>query len=685
MITSDETLRIGVYVCHCGSNIAGTVDVEALAKFAEGLPHVALARNYKYMCADPGQELVKRDIVEFGLNRIVVAACSPNLHEPTFRRAAEDAGLNRFLVQIANIREQVAWVTEDKQEALEKAEAHVAAAVHRVAQHEPLQRQFVRITPRAMVVGGGIAGIEAALTLADAGQEVILVEREPSIGGHMAMFDKTFPTLDCAACILTPKMTAVKDHPKIKLLTYSEVEAVSGAVGSYKVKVRRKARYIDEEKCVGCMDCVEQCVFVKPKFPNNFDQGLGLRKPVYMPFPQAVPPVPVIDAGTCLEHAKGKCSQKCVEACGDKEAVILHQEDRIEEHEVGAIIVATGFKTFDPKVMPYYGYGRLPHVYTSLEVERLINAAGPTGGKLLMKDGTAPRRVGIVHCVGSRDKNHHEYCSRVCCMYSLKLAHLVKEKSDAEVFNFYIDIRTPGKGFEEFYNRVQEEGVHFIRGKVGDVSPAPSVDGEPNKNMIVQVDDTLLGEVRQIECDMVILAVGLEPQPDADDVRRLFGMSCSTEGFFLEKHPKLAPVNTANDGVYLGGTCQGMKDIPDTVAQAGAAAAKALSLIDCGRIELEPNKAVIDEDRCSGCRVCNNLCPYDAIEYDEEKEVSRVLSELCKGCGTCVAACPAQVIAGIGFTNDQICAEIEGVLWDAAPVPAPEVPAAVEDFVKEHA
>ncbi len=667
MIAPKDETRIGVYVCHCGTNISAVIDVEALAEFARGLPQVALARDYKYMCSDPGQELIKQDIVDKKLNRIVVAACSPLLHEATFRRVAEDAGLNPFLVQMANIREQVAWVTDDPVDALAKAKAHVAAAVRRVSKHEPLERRSVDVTPRVLVVGGGIAGIQASLTLAEAGKEVILVEREPSIGGHMSMFDKTFPTLDCAACILTPKMTAVKDERNIRLLTYSEIESVEGAVGNYKVKVRRKARYISEEKCVGCMACIDQCVFTKPKFPNEYDQGLGLRKPVYMPFPQAVPPVPIIDPETCLQLSKGKCKQNCVEACGERGAVLLDQEDTIEEFEVGAIIVATGFKAFDPSVMPYYGYGRLPNVYTSLEVERLVNAAGPTGGKLVLRDGSVPKRVVIVHCVGSRDKNYHTYCSRVCCMYSLKLAHLVKEKTDAEIYNCYIDMRTSGKGFEEFYNRVQDEGVHFIRGKVGDISLVPPENGEQSNRMTIQVDDTLLGKVRNFDVDMVILAVGLEPQPDTDDVRRMFGMSCSTEGFFLEKHPKLAPVNTANDGVFLAGVCQGVKDIPDTVAQADAAAAKALALIDRGTFELEPNTAVIDEDNCSGCRICNNLCPYDAIEYDEEKEVSRVIPELCKGCGTCVAACPAGVITGVHFTNDQIFAEIEGMLFDAMP------------------
>jgi len=450
MITADNRPRIGVYICHCGSNIAGTVDVESLAEFSRGLPNVVLTREYKYMCSDPGQDLIKKDIAEHNLTRVVVTACSPLLHEKTFRRAAEAAGLNPFLVQIANIREHVAWVTKDKGRALGKAKAQLAAAVRRVAGHELLDRQFVSITPRVLIVGGGIAGIQAALTMADAGKEVILVERQPTIGGHMAMFDKTFPTLDCAACILTPKMTAVKDHPNIRLLTCSEVESVSGSVGSYKVAVKRFPRYVNEAACVGCMECIEACVFKKPKVPNEFDQGLAMRKPVYMPFPQAVPPVPTIDAESCLLLKTGKCKQPCVEACGERNALEFNQTERTEEYDVGAIIVATGFQAFDPTPMQNYGYGRFKNVYTALEVERLLNSAGPTEGKVTLADGSKPKRVGIVHCIGSRDHNYHAYCSRVCCMYALKMAHLVKEKTSAEVYNFYVDMRTPAKASRSF-------------------------------------------------------------------------------------------------------------------------------------------------------------------------------------------------------------------------------------------
>jgi len=703
MIAQDSSVRIGVYVCHCGTNIAGVLDVAELAAFARTLPGVVVARDYKYMCSDPGQELIKQDIQEYRLNRIVVAACSPNLHETTFRNTAEAAGMNRFLVQIANIREQVSWVAEDRQEGMRKARSHIAAAVRRVAHHEPLERQYVRITPRVLVVGGGIAGIQAALTLADAGREVILVERQPSIGGHMAMFDKTFPTLDCAACILTPKMTAVKNHPNIKLLTYSDVVSVEGSVGRYTVRIRRRPRYIDEQACVGCMLCIEGCVFTRAKFPNEFDQGLGFRKPVYVPFAQAVPPIPVIDPKVCLQLSRGKCTQTCVQACGDRKAIRFDQTETIEEYEVGAIILATGFKAFDPTPIRYYGYGKYPNVYTSLEVERLLNAGGPTSGHLVLRDGRTPKRVGIIHCVGSRDQNYHPYCSRVCCMYALKLAHLVKEHTQAEVYNFYIDIRAPGKAFEEFYHRVENDAVRFIRGKVADIRPASlvgagagSLASEPGGNgpsdppamteappeserlrhpqpgqkappppaetLLVRVEDTLLGEVREIPLDMVILAVALEPQPDADEVRRLFGISCSTEGFFLEKHPKLAPVQTANDGVFLAGACQGPKDIPDTVAQASAAAAAALALIDAGQIELEPNIAWIDETMCSGCRTCISLCPYRAISTDEERQVAVVDPALCKGCGTCVAACPSGAAKQYLFSYEQLDQELEGIL-----------------------
>jgi heterodisulfide reductase subunit A2 len=660
-----EPIRIGYFICHCGSNIAGMVDVEAVAQYVATLPNVAVSRTYKYMCSDPGQELIQQEILEQRLNRIVVSACSPLLHEKTFRQAVEKGGLNPFYFQMVNIREHNAWVHSDRYEATRKAMALARAAIQRVPLHKPLEVKKVPINPNVLIVGGGIAGIQAALTLANAGKLVYLVEREPTIGGHMAKFDKTFPTLDCAACVLSPKMAAAGNHPNISLWAYSEVIKVDGYVGNYRVTVRRKPRYVLEDLCTGCQECVEACVYKEPKFRDEFNLGFGKRKPIFLPFPQAIPAVVLVDPETCIELKTGRCKKTCVEACGDRKAIDFKQEEEIREIQVGTIIVATGFQTFDPKQTPYYGYGTYPNVYTALEIERLINASGPTGGDLVLRDGRKPKRVAIIHCVGSRDENTNRWCSRVCCLYSLKLAHLVQERSEAEVYNFYIDMRTPGKSMEEFYNRIAEEGVNMIRGKVADVYPDPS--GTGTDRLIVQAEDTLLGRILKVPVDMVVLAVGLEPHKDAEDVRRMFNMSCSSEGFFLERHPKLAPVSTFTDGVFVAGCCQGPKDIPDSVAQAGAAAAEAFSLIDKGYIEQEPNSAHVVEAYCSGCKSCISLCPYTAISFNEEKKKAVINEALCKGCGTCVASCPSGSIVQNLFEDAEIFSEIDGLL---APGPA---------------
>lgn len=657
---SNSGLKIGVYVCDCGINIAAKVNVPEVVEFAKNLPDVTVAKEYKFMCSDPGQDIIKQDIKDGKINRVVVASCSPLMHEGTFRKATSEGGLNQYYFQMANIREHVSWVTADKAAATEKAKALVAAAIRRVAIHQPLERTRVPVNSTVMVVGGGIAGIHAALTMADAGKKVYLIEREPTIGGHMAQFDKTFPTLDCAACILTPKMSAVRSHPNITLWTYSEVAEVSGFVGNFTVKVKRKPRYVIEELCVGCNLCVEACVFKKPAFPNAFDEGLGKRKPIYMPFPQATPSVVLIDPNTCSELKTGKCKKSCASVC-ERNAIDFTQKEEIKEIEVGTIILATGYKAFESKRIPRYGYGKYPNVYSSLEVERLVNASGPTGGELVLKNGQKPKSVGIVHCVGSRDENTNKYCSRVCCMYSLKLAHLIKERTGAEVYNFYIDMRTPGKGYEEFYDKLLHEGVHFIRGRVAEINDWAMTPDEQGK-LIIRAEDTLVGMVRRIPVDMVVLASGLEPQEDADEVRRKFNISCSSEGWFLERHPKLAPVSTFTDGIFLAGACQGPKDIPDTVAQAGAASAEAMALIDKGYVELEPNTAYIQDELCSGCHTCIPLCPYSAISFNHEKKIAVLNGALCKGCGTCVAACPSGALQQNLFTDEQIFQEIKGVM-----------------------
>ncbi len=658
--TSDNIPRIGFYICHCGTNIAGVIDVKNVREYAAGLPGVAVSRDYKYMCSDPGQQLIAEDIKAHKLERIVVAACSPMLHEATFRNACVKGGLNPFFFQMVNVREHASWVHEDKKKATDKVKDLVRAAVYRVRFHKALEKSKSPIHPDVLIVGGGIAGIHSALTLANAGKKVYLVEKDPTIGGHMAKFDKTFPTLDCAACILTPKMSSVKGHPNITLWTYSEVQKVDGYVGSYKVTVKRKPRYIKEELCVGCMECVEKCVYKEGKFRDEFNEGLGKRKPVYIPFPQATPKVVVIDPETCLQLKTGKCKQSCASAC-DRKAVDFTQKEELKEIQVGTIIIATGFQAYDAAKNPYYGYGRYPNVYTSLEVERLINASGPTQGEVVLRDGKKPKAVGIIHCVGSRDENSNKWCSRVCCMYSLKLAHLVKEHSSAEVYNFYIDMRTPGKSYEEFYDKLLQDGVHFVRGRVAEVTDWVMVPDEEGR-LVIRVEDTLSGFVRRIPVDMVVLSVGLEPHADVREMKRIFNIGCSVEGFFQERHPKLAPVNTFTDGVFIAGCCQGPKDIPDTVAQAGAAAAEALVLIDTGYVELEPNTSYILEEECSGCKSCISLCPYTAITFDETKKKAVINEVLCKGCGVCAAACPSGSIRQKLFEDEQIFGEIEGVL-----------------------
>jgi len=648
--------KIGVYICHCGSNIAGTVDIGEVARFARELEGVVVARDYKFMCSDPGQEMIKKDIKELGLNRVVVASCSPTMHEPTFRRVCQEAGINPYLFEMANIREHVSWVTEDREEATEKARALVSAAVRRVYYHQPLEAREVSVNPNTLVVGGGIAGIQAALKIADSGHKVYLVERTPSIGGHMAQLDKTFPTLDCSACILTPKMTQVGSHPYIELLTYSEIEEVSGYIGNFKAKIRKKARYVDEDKCTGCGVCQTKCPW---KVDSEFEVGLSKRKAIYTPFPQAVPNIPVIDKEHCAYFLTGKC-RACEKFCEAK-AIDFEQEDKLIEVEVGSIILATGFNLFDPTPIYSYGYKRLDNVITSLEFERMVNSSGPTEGNIVLKDGSAPKRIGIIHCVGSRDEKYHEYCSRVCCMYSMKFAHLIKEHTDAEVYEFYIDIRSFGKGYEEFYNRVLKEGTVFLRGRPAEITNVAETPEEEGK-LIVQFEDTLIGRKRRLPVDMVVLSCALEPQLDVEAVARLFNISRSADGFFLERHPKLEPVSTMTDGIFLAGCCQGPKDIPDTVAQASAAAAEALAIISRGKVEIEAATAVVDERICSGCQVCRLVCPYNAIDFDAEKGVCRVNEALCKACGACIAACFSHAVSLDHFTNEQIVAEMEGAL-----------------------
>lgn len=642
--------RIGVYVCHCGTNISKTVDVEDVAKYSQGLDGVVVSKDYKYMCSQPGQELIQKDIKEHGLDGVVVAACSPRMHEPTFQRAARNAGLNPYLVEMVNIREQCSWVTDDRALATAKAKRLTSSGIAKARLNRALETDFTAITPRALVVGGGIAGIEAALKIADSGYEVVLVEKEGTIGGQMAKFDKTFPTLDCSACILTPKMVEVVQHPKIELMTYSEVQRVDGYVGNFEVTIEKKPRDVDLNLCTGCGDCTEKC---PSSVLSEFDEGLSMRKSIFTAFAQAIPNAPVLDRESCWYYTgKAKC-QVCARVC-QANAISFDKEAEIVKEQFGVIVLATGFDILRPEEGNQWGYGKYPDVLNGLQFERMSNASGPTDGMLVTSQGKEPEAVAVLHCIGSRDENYREYCSRTCCMASLKFAHLVKEKTNAEVYEFYIDMRSFGKGYEEFYNRIQEEGINFIRGKGAEVT-------KKGDKLVVRGEDQQLGVIREVPVDMVILNTALQAREDASKVAEIFSVQQGQDGWFMELHAKLAPGKTPVEGVFLAGTCQAPRDIPDTVAHAGGAAADALRLMAAGQQEMSPVSAYVVEEYCTGCKVCISLCPYDAISFDEDGKVAVITTALCKGCGACVASCPTNAMHLRHFEDEQILAQIEGV------------------------
>ena len=656
--------RVGVFVCWCGSNIAKTVDVAKVAEAAKSFPSVAYSADYKYMCSEPGQILIKQAIAEHRLDRIVVASCSPRLHEPTFRRCISEAGLNPFMLEMANIREHCSWVHDDKEKATEKAIDLTAMAVAKAVKNEALFSQEIPLTKKALVIGGGVAGIQAALDIADAGYQVTLVEKTPSIGGRMAQYDKTFPTLDCAACILTPKMVDAASHPNIEIMTYAEVESVAGFVGNFDVTIRKKARSVDMKKCTGCGVCYEKC---PRKLPSEFDCGLGQRKAIYVPFPQAVPNVPVIDRENCRYFAEdGKCGV-CQKLC-PSQAVDYTLEDEIVTDKFGAIVAATGFQTWDPAAYGNLGYGRFPDVITSLQFERLFNASGPTDGKLVRpSDHQPPKNVVFLSCIGSRDDEHgYAYCSKVCCMYNAKHALLLKEKvHDAQAYVFYMDIRANGKGYEEFVRRtIEKYGAIYLRGRVSRIFQ----DGE---KLIVRGVDTLAGKPVEIVADMVVLAAAMEAQPDAKDLARMLGISTDEYNWFSEAHPKLKPVEVLTAGIYLAGACQYPKDIPDSVAQASGAASKVAGLFAKASLQSEPTVAEVNETTCAGCELCKEVCPYTSIDMkvlndragNPIKTVASVNEGLCHGCGTCVAACRSSSIQLRGFKDDQILSEIDALAF----------------------
>ncbi|OGF50925.1 MAG: disulfide reductase [Candidatus Firestonebacteria bacterium RIFOXYA2_FULL_40_8] len=651
--------RIGVFVCHCGTNIAGVVDVTRVAKYAETLPGVRISVDYKYMCSDPGQNTIIDAVKKYNLDRIVVAACSPRMHEGTFRKTIERAGLNPYLMEMANIREHVSWVhSDDKELATQKAMKVMEMAVAKVRRSEALSKMFASIEKRALVIGGGIAGIQAALDIAGAGYKVVLVEKEPSIGGRMAQLDKTFPTLDCSACILTPKMVAVSQDPNITLMTYAEVVEVCGYVGQFDVKIKQKAKSVNS-KCIGCGVCVTKCP--NRKSLSEFNEKLAPRKAIYTPFPQAVPNVPVIDRETCTFFKTGKC-KICEKVCPTG-AIEYTQQDEIIKEKFGAVVVATGFNIYDHSNYGEYGYGEIKDVISSLQFERLINSSGPTDGHVVRpSDHKEVKNVVFIQCVGSRDESKHRpYCSRVCCMYTAKQAMLLKDHyPETQSYVFYIDIRSAGKNYEEFVQKAQNDyGVVYLRGRVSKIY-------ERGDKLIVKGADTLSGAQVEVEADMVVLANGLEPKANAKELAQLFHMSYDQYGFYNELHPKLAPVETAISGVFVAGCCISPKDIPDTVAQASATAAKVCALFSKEKLEVEPLIANVNQLTCSGCETCYNVCPYSAIEMEDKevrrgdmRHVAKVLESVCKGCGACVGSCYCKAVDLKGFSDRQVMNQIE--------------------------
>ncbi len=659
--------KIGVFVCWCGSNIAATVDVEVVSQTLSKEPGVVFSTNYQYMCSQTGQDLIQEKVRELGLTGVVVCSCSPRMHENTFRKTCEKAGLNPYMVEIANIREQCSWIHKDKAEATKKAIILGRAAIAKVMLNAPLQAGTSPVKKRALVIGGGIAGIQTALDIADAGFEVDIVEKKPTIGGKMTQIDKTFPTLDCAACILTPKMVDCAQNEKIHIYAYSEVAAVKGFVGNFKVTIRKKARFVDTTKCTGCGLCTEKCP--QKKVPNEFNLGLDTRRAIYIPFAQAVPKVATIDPDYCNMLQKGKCGV-CARVCSAG-AIDYTQKDELIEEEYGAIVAATGFNPIDLSQFNEFAYAQSPDVVSSLEFERLMNAAGPTGGTLLRpSDGKHPHTIVFVQCVGSRCDGAQKgkpYCSKICCMYTAKHAMLCREKyPDTEVYVFYIDVRTPGKNFDEFYRRaVEEYGVHYIKGMVGKVIPQNGV-------LKVQASDLLDNRQLHIDADMVVLAAAIEPDKSARSLATMLTASMDTNDFFTEAHPKLRPVESPTAGIFLSGTCQGPKDIPETVAQAGAAAAKVIGLLSKSQLLCNPCTAQPDELMCNGCSNCEKVCPYGAITYINKefrgpnrttvlRRVAQVNPAVCQGCGACTVACMSGAMDLKGFSNRQIMAEVDAI------------------------
>jgi len=648
MSDNQTTVRIGVYVCRWGVNIGATVDCDVVRDAVEHLSNVVVARVNDFTCSDPGQQIIKNDILELGLNRVVVAACTPKIHEPTYRAVLVEAGLSPYYFQMVNLREHCSYVhANDKKNATKKAIRLVQAGVNRARELESVPRKVIPVIRAALVIGAGIAGMNAALDLANQGINVYLIEKEPTIGGKMAQLDRIYPTDDCGIWVLAPIMVNTYKHPNINLYTYSDIIEFNGIPGNYKCTIRKNPRYVDESKCTGCGLCTTKCPI---KIPNDFDRGIGDRGAIYIPFPQAVPNYAVIDKTVCTN------CKNCQRIC-PAEAVDFDQEPEYIDINVGAVIIATGYDEYPIMETNDYNYGISPDVITQIELERILSPIGPTDGHVYrISDGQIPNTIVMIQCVGSRSVKELPYCSAVCCNVALKNAQLLKQEyPEMDVILFYIDIRTSDKGNEEYYRRIRDLGIRMIRGKVGEIVEDPDT-----KKLIIRAFSSLTGEIIKVNADLVVLSTGMIPSKGTAEIIDVIGLGTGPNGFLTEIHGCLSPQETTNMGIYICGCAAGPKNIPYSVSTALAAASKVATLLSHDTINQELIIAEVENNLCMGCHRCEKVCYYEAIKVGEDN-VAIVDDLKCKGCGVCVTSCPARAIDLKYYRDKQFIEEIKGI------------------------
>ncbi len=647
--------KIGVFICECGPNIKEAIEINEVIHTIQDKENVTLVERFRLLCSDEGKEFLKNHIQEHNLTRVVIAACSPKEHEATFRKVVGEAGLNPFLMHIANIREQCAWVIPDKVLATQKASAVISAAVKRVVFHEPLKMQEILCQHDVLVVGAGVAGISAALALAQKNRKIYLIERMPCIGGKVALYEDIFPSMECASCMLSPKLDEVLHHDNIEILTLSEVREVSGFYGNFIAKVRQNARFVDSKTCIGCGACSEVCPV---EVNNEYNEGLDTRKAIYIPYPGALPNIAAVDKKHCLRLLGTECNA-CQNSCPFG-SINFSDTDQIQELTIGAIVVATGFDLFNSGNVSNYGYGEIANVYTSLEFERLLNANGPTKGDIVLKNGKTPEKIAFLHCVGSRTTKHNEYCSGICCTYLLKFAHLtLKKLPNASIVEFYSDFCMPGIETQKFFNVIsQEQRIQFIHLKNPDSIEIKNING----TILIQYKEAS-GISKKLTSDMVVLAPALVGAQGVQDMAKIFGIPQGEQGFFIAENTTLAPVSTTTKGIFIAGCAQGPKNIEASVAQGQAAASMILSsLIPGEKLVLDSVTTVVNRDLCSGCKTCTEICPFQAITYDDKKKCTEINEVLCRGCGICASVCPSGALKAKHFTDQQIFAEVQEII-----------------------